>query len=351
MTAVAEPPVMVADEPESPIRRRSVVRRVLRPEYGVLYAWALIIAWFAWTLPDTFLSTTTMRIIMSDSAVTGVLALGVLIAFSTGAIDLSFGAMAGFSMVLMAKLGATWQQNDFVLAGFTMAACVALGCVTALLIVRFNVPSMIASLGMASVLLGLAQWLSGGNTISGGLSQSFQDFGRGTVFGLPHSFVYLLILAMIVWYILEMLPTGRRMFATGANPEAARLSGVRTPTIQFGGMVGCAAIAGFAGILLAAKVGLATDSVGPPFLLPAVAAVFLGSTQIKPRVNVLGTLIAVYALATGIKGLQLAGAASWVDDFFNGVALLVAVTFAFGSQVSNKNRLLRPGHSRTTKGS
>ena len=350
MTVATEPATPVAITSGAPSLTRRTGRRLLRPEYSALYAWALIAGWFALTIPDTFLSTTTMRIVMSDSAVTGILALGVLIAFSTGAIDLSFGAMAGFSMVLMAKLGSTTGINDFALVAVTMSACIAIGCITAVLIVRFGVPSMIASLGMASVLLGLTKWLTAGATVSGGLSPAFRDFGRGTFFGLPHSFVYLVLIALGVWYVLEMLPTGRRMFATGANAEAARLSGVRTSAIQFGGMVGCSALAGFAGIVLAAKVGLATDSVGPPFLLPAVAAVFLGSTQIKRRVNVAGTLVAVYALATGIKGLQLAGAANWVDDFFNGTALLIAVTFAFGSQLGTTNRMLRRSQPKETKG-
>ena len=311
---------------------RSLWRKLFRSEFTALYVWVLIIGWFGLRIPETFLSPTTMRIIMSDSAVTGILALGALIAFSTGSVDLSFGAMAGFSMVLVARLGERYEVNTVLLCLASFAACVALGGITALVVVRYRVPSMIATLGMASVLLGLAKAITSGATISGGSSKTFQAFGRGTLFGLPRSFLYLIGVSAIVWYILEMLPTGRRMFATGANAEAARLAGVRTGSIQVGGLLGSAALASFAGIVLAAKVGLASDSVGPPFLLPAVAAVFLGSTQIKSRVNVLGTLIAVYVLATGIKGLQLSGAESWVEDFFNGAALLVAVTLAFRRQ-------------------
>lgn len=316
----------------APSSLRTASRQFLRTEFTALYVWVIIIGWFALRTPDTFLSTTTMRIIMSDSAVTGILALGALIAFSTGSIDLSFGAMAGFSMVLVARLGELYAVNTVLICLASFTTCIGLGGITALMVVRYKVPSMIATLGMASVLLGLAKAVTSGATISGGTSKSFEAFGRGTLFGLPRSFCYLVVVGAVVWYILEMLPTGRRMFATGANTEAARLAGVRTGRIQVGGILGSAALAAFAGILLAAKVGLASDSVGPPFLLPAVAAVFLGSTQIKSRINVLGTLIAVYVLATGIKGLQLSGADSWVEDFFNGAALLIAVTLAFRRQ-------------------
>lgn len=334
-TAVSAPGVAPGPVPVKAVRGRAlrgVVRRIFRTEFTALYVWVILIGWFSLRIPDTFLSTTTMRIIMSDSAVTGILALGALIAFSTGSVDLSFGAMAGFSMVLVARLGERYEVNTVLICVLTFAVCVLLGGVTAVVVVRYKVPSMIATLGMASVLLGLAKAITSGATISGGSSETFRAFGRGTFFGLPRSFCYLIGVGAAVWYVLEMLPTGRRMFATGANTEAARLAGVRTGRIQVGGILGSAALASFAGIVLAAKVGLASDSVGPPFLLPAVAAVFLGSTQIKSRINVLGTLIAVYVLATGIKGLQLSGAESWVEDFFNGAALLVAVTLAFRRQ-------------------
>jgi ribose transport system permease protein len=88
-------------------------------------------------------------------------------------------------------------------------------------------------------------------------------------------------------------------------------------------------LAAFAGIVLASKLSTASPDMGPSYLLPAFSAVFLGATQITPgRVNVLGTLIAIYLLATGVKGLQLAGAPSYVYDLFNGVALIAAVALA-----------------------
>jgi ribose transport system permease protein len=88
-------------------------------------------------------------------------------------------------------------------------------------------------------------------------------------------------------------------------------------------------VAAFAGVVLAAKLGSASPDVGTPYLLPCFSAVFLGATQIRPgRVNVLGTLIAIFLLATGVKGLQLVGVPDYVDDLFNGAALVIAVALA-----------------------
>lgn len=85
-------------------------------------------------------------------------------------------------------------------------------------------------------------------------------------------------------------------------------------------------IAALAGALLSARINAGDPTMGPSMLLPALTAVFLGSTQFRGgRFNVWGTVVAVYVLAVGVKGLQLMGAPGWINDLFNGVALLLAV--------------------------
>jgi ribose transport system permease protein len=139
----------------------------------------------------------------------------------------------------------------------------------------------------------------------------------------------MLVLAAVIYIVIEYLPVGRYLYASGGNPLAARLAGVRVDRIVFGSLVASSLVAGFAGVVLAARIGTASPDIGPSYLLPAFSAVFLGSTQIKPgRVNVLGTLIAIYLLATGVKGLQLAGAPSYTNNLFNGAALIIAVALA-----------------------
>ena len=139
----------------------------------------------------------------------------------------------------------------------------------------------------------------------------------------------MIVLAVGLWYLFEHTPLGRRFYAVGGNERAARLTGINTGRIIFGSLVASALISGFAGVLLTSKLGISDVTLGPPQLLPAFAAAFLGATQIKAgRVNVWGTVLAVYVLATGIKGFQLAGANSWVNDMFYGVALAGAVALA-----------------------
>jgi ribose transport system permease protein len=99
--------------------------------------------------------------------------------------------------------------------------------------------------------------------------------------------------------------------------------------VVYGSLVACGLIAALAGILLTSRLGNADPTIGPGYLVPAFTAAFLGSTQFKSgRFNVWGTIVSVYVLATGVKGLQLSGAPVWIPDAFNGASLLVAVGLA-----------------------
>ena len=125
------------------------------------------------------------------------------------------------------------------------------------------------------------------------------------MFGFQIVVVYLIVLALIVWWLVEHTPAGRYLYAVGGNAEAARLSGVRVGKWVWLSFIGSGLIAGIAGVLYCSLNGPAL-TFGAGLLLPAYAAAFLGATQLIPgRFNVWGTVIAVYILATGVRGLQL----------------------------------------------
>jgi ribose transport system permease protein len=143
---------------------------------------------------------------------------------------------------------------------------------------------------------------------------------------VPIVFIYMVVLAIVAWMVLEHTPWGRRVRATGSGPDAARLAGVRTSWYVFWTLVVSGMVASLAGVLFIGRIGIVGPSVGQSYLLPTFAACFLGTTQIRPgRFNVWGTLLALFLLATGIQGLQLAGGQLWISDMFNGVALVAAV--------------------------
>ncbi|MDT4935615.1 MAG: ribose transport system permease protein, partial [Pseudonocardiales bacterium] len=117
-----------------------------------------------------------------------------------------------------------------------------------------------------------------------------------------------------------------RLYATGFNPDAARLANIRVDRLRFCSLLVSATIAGLAGVCLASSLSAGSPSAGTPYLLPAFASVFVGATQFKNgRFNAWGTIVAVLMLGTGTIGLGLASAPPWASDMFTGVVLLAAL--------------------------
>lgn len=296
--------------------------------FSGLYVLALIIVVFGIWVPDTFLTVQTLNGIASQQAITAILAIGVLAPYAAGAFDLSVGSMLGLSVVIVCKLqadGVPWMLAVLI----TLAVGAVVGLINGYVIVGLHVDSFIATLGMSAILGALVYWVSGNQTITEGISPDFIRLGQDKLWGVPLPVWFMIAIALIVGYITEFRPLGRKLYATGGNEPAARLSGINTSQMVIVSLMISGTVAAFAGIIFAATIGSASLTAGPPFLLPAYAAVFLGATQIHPgRANVLGTLVAVAVLGTGVKGLLLTGAQFWVSDLFNGLTLILAVALA-----------------------
>ncbi|HEX9995474.1 MAG TPA: ABC transporter permease [Acidimicrobiales bacterium] len=316
-----------------PVQRRRSVPSLRIPglqKASAAYLLALIIVLFGIWIPDTFLTDTTFKVVAADQVVIGILGLALLIPLTAGVFDLSVGAMLAFSLVVVSWLEANTGLNGVLSCVVAILACGAVGFLSGLVVVRFRVDSFIATLGMSQILSAASLYISENKQIVGVLSPRFLEFGRRDLLGVPIVVYYLVILALAIWYVLECTPLGRHLFATGSNPEAARLSGVRTDRMVWGSLVASAMVAGVAGVVYGAKIGSFSNTFGPPLLFPAFAAVFFGATQFKSRPNVWGTILAVYTLAFGVKGLQLAFTSGvyWITPLFNGIALVVAVALA-----------------------
>jgi len=296
--------------------------------FSGLYVWAALIIIFAIWVPSLFLTAQNARIVAGSEAITAILALGLIIPVAAGAFDLSIAGTMGLSVCVvmwMQSNGYSWYLGIVV----SLVIGVLVGLINAFVVVKLKVDSFIATLGMSSILVAAAYWVTDGQQIVTGISPDFTQLGQKLVLGLPLPVFYMIGLSLILWWLLEYTPIGRYLYAVGGNPQAARLAGVRVDRITTGAFMLSGLIAAFAGVILAAKLGSASPDVGTSYLLPAFSAVFLGATQIKPgRVNVLGTLIAIFLLATGVKGLQLVGTPSYVKDLFNGLALIIAVALA-----------------------
>jgi len=316
------------DSAESTWEGRSFGRRVgdwLSPRrISGIYLWIALIVVYSFTT-STFLTGDTAKTIASEQAITAVIAIGLTVALAAGVFDLSIAGCVGLGNVVCASLMANAGMAPLLAVVLTLLMGMAIGLANGLLVTKVKIDPFIATLGMNSVLVAAVALVSHQQNVVG-VPKSFQDVADFALLGIPVPVFYMLALALLVWYVLEWTPVGRRLYATGGGRDVARLAGVPTDAYTIGAFLCSATIATGAGVLVVATIGSGSPLTGPTYLLPAFAAGFLGATQFRPgRFNIWGTVLAVYLLATGVKGLVLMGVDTWVTDLFNGLALIVAV--------------------------
>jgi ribose transport system permease protein len=313
--------------------------------YSAVLLFVVFLATFGALKPNLFLTASTFRITLGEGVVTAVLALAFLVPLAAGTYDLSIGANLGLSLVVINWFAANTRAPIALVCAGAVLLCCLVGLLSGVLVVRFRVNSLIATLGVSQLLSAVALKVSNNRQIFGTFPGGFARLGTANPFGVPLVVLYLLGLALIVWFALEHTPAGRYLFAVGGNPEAARLAGLNTNLLVYGSLVCSAGIAGIGGVIYAMRVGVYSADVGPGLLFPALAAVFFGASQFSRRPNVWGALVAYFALAFGVKGLQLAFGPGtfWIQPLFQGAALLIAVALA-------SRQIGRTRRSRRTQG-
>lgn len=307
--------------------------KAFRVNFGIerfsgLYIWALFIVVFGALNPDLFLTSNTLHSVAAEQAIVAMLGLAILIPLACGSFDLSIGANINLSAVLVTLLQVRWNFDMWTAIAITVIVGILIGVLNGFIVVVLQVSSFIGTLGVATVLVAVQTIVTNNLEPSPVISDTWSNLTQQKLFGFQMVFWYLILLAVALWWVLEHMPLGRYIYAVGGNPEAARLSGVRTGKYTWISMIMCGGIASIAGVLYASAVGPSL-TFGNSMLLPAFAAAFLGFTQIRPgRFNVWGTVIAVYVLATGVRGIQYMTSVQWLNDMFNGLALILAVAFA-----------------------
>ena len=309
---------------------RRLVPRAMRSlsfrNIGALYVWALIIAFFCWKVPDTFPTSDTVKSILNNEAVTGIIAISLVVPLAAGVFDLSIGYVAGFGGILSAWLLANTSMSPWLVILATLFATLLLGMANGIVVVVLRVNSLIATLGTGTIIFALTKWVSDEKMITKRVPELSERVARGQLLGVTTPVFILLGVMIVVGYVLEQTTTGRAWYATGFDSEASRLAGLRVRSLQLSAFLASGVLSGLAGIVMTARVNSGSPQSGPPYLLPAFAAAFLGATQFRGgRFNVWGAVVAVLMLGTGKVGLSLAGAPNWAPDVFQGIVLITAM--------------------------
>ena len=309
-----------------PSLSRRIVRGLAFNRIGAVYVLIGIVIVFTIWVPQTFPNLTTAKQILNSNAITALAALSITIPLAARVFDLSFA----YTMTLTGVITA-----HFIAVGVPLVPALLLGLgagaligfINAVVVVVMRIDSFIATLATGSLIQALITMATGGTPIINvRLDGAFSKIGQPTIGGFQYPVIYMVVVAAAMWFLLEHTKVGRRLYATGFNPDAARLAGVRVSRLRFVSLVVSGTLAGAAGLVLASSISSGSPTAGTSYLLPAFAAAFLGATQLKHgRFNAGGTLIAVLLLGTGTTGLALANAPQWAADMFVGVVLIASL--------------------------
>jgi ribose transport system permease protein len=281
-------------------------------------------------LPDTFPTSTTALAIFDSEVIIIMLALAEMLALVVGEQDLSLGYGLGLTHILalgfIVRDHLPWQVSVIL----TLLVGAFIGAANAFFVTIIKINSFIATLGVGTVLYAISNWYTNSLQVVGPLPQGFINIYAAKIFGAPIAIVYIIVIVVLLWLLLEYTVVGRYLYALGGNRKAAELSGIKPKRYIFGVWMVVGLLMGFAGIVLASRLQIGSAGTGPDFLLPVFAGAMLGTTTIKPgRPNPLGTIVAVTVLGIGIAGFeQLGSSTPFIVPLFNGSTLLIGVGLA-----------------------
>jgi ribose transport system permease protein len=284
---------------------------------------------------DTFLSVRNGLNILDQITVLGIMAVGMTFVILIGGIDLSVGSVLALAMMVMG-----WTAN---VAGLPLglgivAALIASmisGLIVGIMVTWFRVPAFIATLAMMSAARGVANMITDGQQIVG-FPDWFMMLAIDRHFGILTATVFLMLAVVAgAWIFLHFRAEGRMLYAVGGNPEVARLAGINVQLVTILVYVASAALAGLAGIVLAARLDSVQPSSGFGYELDTIAAVVIGGTSLSGGAGGIGgTLIGVLIIGVLRNGLNLLNVSPFLQQVIIGVVIVLAV----GAETIRKRR-------------
>lgn len=203
------------------------------------------------------------------------------------------------------------------------------GLISSLIVTKARVNSVVATLGVGTVLIGVNYAYSAGQPIAAGLPDSFFLISLGSMLGISNNIVIMAAVLLLLWILINRTDAGQRIQAVGGNTEAARLSGIRVDRVKISAFVVSGMCAFLTGILLASLIGSGSTDAGDSYLLDAFAAVFLGSATLRDgEFHILGTFIGVLIIGVAFNGLSIFGAPTFYQYIFQGGILIFAVALS-----------------------
>jgi rhamnose transport system permease protein len=296
-------------------------------ELGLLVFIVLLCAVFQ-VANHNFLSLSNISDLLSNTAILAILAVGMMMVILTGGIDLSIGAtlaLAGMVSALTVKSFMGMPPVVLLLEGTIVG--VAAGALIGLLVARFKVLPIIATLGFMNIIRGLTYVISGGAWVSSyQMSDGFKALATGSVAGINILIIFAVVIFAAFYYFISHTRTGRQVYAVGSNPDAADISGIPRKRVVWLVYAIMGALAGFAGVLWVAKFASAQGDTATGYELSVIAATVLGGVSISGGSGkVSGLLLGTILLGILNNALPLVNVSPFWQQAIQGFVILAAV--------------------------
>ena len=277
-------------------------------------------------LSDRFFTPLNLTNILVQNVHIAICATGVFMIMVSGGCDLSIGYQMSVAAVLVAKLLSNGSVGVVPAILLGIAICVALGCFNGVMSIALNSQPMIVTLGTMAIFQGISFLISGSKTYHN-LPRSFMYLGQGKIFGkIPLNAVIALVIIVIVGIILNRTHIGRKIYAVGDNPEAAKLAGLNVAKIKILVFTCAGILVGISAILLAARSGSADSSTGTGIEFTGIIACVLSGVALKGGEGTLWkAIVAVFVLGVLSNGMQLINLGTYPQYIAKGIIMLVSL--------------------------
>ncbi|WP_118180298.1 ABC transporter permease [Paraburkholderia phosphatilytica] len=296
-------------------------------EIGPLLALILASVFFI-TQSNRFLSLQNLSLILQQTMVVAVIAIGQTLIVLTGGIDLSCGMVMAFGSIVMTRFAVVLGLPPVVAILCGVAASTLFGLLNGVLITRIKLPAFIVTLGTLNIAFAVTQIYSNAESVSN-LPNAIMFFGNTFGIGgaeVTYGTVLTLLLYLGTWFILRDTVPGRHLYALGNNAEAARLMGLSSQRILLTVYTLAGAIYGIAALLSVARTGVGDPQAGQTENLDSITAVVLGGTSLfGGRGTIVGTLLGALIVGVFRNGLTLMGVSSVYQVLITGILVILAV--------------------------
>jgi len=294
-------------------------------EYGFVVFFVIWVIYLS-IATDTFLTERNLLLLLRQASIYGIPAIGATFVILLGELDISFGSVIGAAGVAGAEVLVGGGSGEVAIAAAVSVGLIV-GVVNGFLVTVLRIPSVVATLGMMSIVLGIAIVYTGGTAIHGPALDPIDWLAQGYVGPIPVPVVILFVGYSIGWFILNRTRFGTHVYLTGDNREAAYRAGIAVDRVRVTVFVIAGALAGLGGIILVARVSQAQATFGVDALFPVLTAVILGGAGLQGgRGRIENTLIASIFLASLLNGIILLGVDAQYQRIVLGAILIAAVS-------------------------